>query len=143
MAYADSTIKAVNKRLKHLARHSNLADPESVKGFVASKECSFGYKESLIESYDYYVKANGYEWSKPFYERYDKLPKIPSTEHLKFLIANARPKMALFLSMSKDLGMRPIELTCARLSGKLFPEAYTLLLLFLLPALLAAIKPTF
>jgi integrase len=27
------------------------------------------------------------------------------------LIANARPKMALFLSMSKDLGTRPIELT--------------------------------
>jgi len=30
-AYADSTIKAVNKRLKHLDRHSNLDDPENVK----------------------------------------------------------------------------------------------------------------
>ena len=110
-AYAESTIKAVHKRLKHLDRHSNLADPESVKGFVANKKCSHGYKESLIESYDYYVKANGLKWSKPFYERYDKLPKIPTTENLNLLIANARTKLALFLSMSKDLGTRPIELT--------------------------------
>jgi len=88
-----------------------LDDPESVKGFVASKKCSYGYKESLIESYDYYVRANGLKWSKPFYQKYDKLPKIPTTENLNLLIANARPKLALFLSMSKDLGTRPIELT--------------------------------
>jgi integrase len=31
------------------------------------------------------------------------------------LIANARPKMTLFLSMSKDLGTRPIELTWLKL----------------------------
>jgi len=58
-AYADSTIKAVNKRLKHLDRHSNLDDPENVKGFIANKKCSQGYKESLIETYDYYARANG------------------------------------------------------------------------------------
>ena len=110
-AYADTTIKAVNKRLKHLDRHSNLDDPESVKGFVANKKCSHGYKESLIESYDYYVRANGLKWSKPFYERYDKLPKIPTSENLNLLIANSGTKLALFLSMSKDLGTRPIELT--------------------------------
>lgn len=110
-AYADSTIKAVNKRLKHLDRHCNLDDPENVKGFIASKKCSNGYKESLTETYDYYTQANSIKWNKPFYERYDKLPKIPSTEHLNLLIANARPKLSLFLSMSKDLGTRPVELT--------------------------------
>jgi integrase len=110
-AYADSTIKAVNKRLKHLERYCNLENPENVKGFVASKNCSNGFKESLIESYEYFTQANNIEWSKPFYERYDKMPKIPSTENLNLLIANARPKLSLFLSMSKDLGTRPVELT--------------------------------
>ena len=33
-AYADTTIKAVNKRLKHLANYCNLDEPENVKGFV-------------------------------------------------------------------------------------------------------------
>jgi integrase len=110
-AYADTTIKATGKRLKHLERNCNLDKPEQVKGFIANKQCSNAYKETLTETYDYYCQANGISWNKPFYRRYDKLPKIPTTEHLTMLIANARPKMALFLSMSKDLGTRPIELT--------------------------------
>jgi integrase len=110
-AYAETTIKAVNKRLKHLGKYCNLDDPESVKGFVANKKCGNGYKESLIEAYNYYTKAHSIKWNKPFYQRYDKMPKIPSTEHLNVLIANARPHLSLFLSMSKDLGTRPIELT--------------------------------
>ncbi|GEM_PF-6457920 len=110
-AYADTTIKATGKRLKHLERNCNLENPEQVKGFIANKQCSNAYKETLTETYDYYCQANGISWDKPFYKRYDKLPKIPTTEHLTMLIANARPKMALFLSMSKDLGTKPIELT--------------------------------
>ena len=110
-AFADSTIKAVNKRLKHLERYCKLEDPEQVKGFIATKQCSNAYKESLTESYDYYCQANSITWNKPYYQRYDKLPKIPKTEHLNMIIANARSKLALFLSMSKDLGTRPIELT--------------------------------
>ena len=110
-AYADTTIKATGKRLKHLKLNTNLNNPEQVKGYIATKQCSFGYKESLAETYDLYCKANGITWNKPFYQRYHKLPKIPSTQHLNMLIANARPKLALFLSMSKELGTRPIELT--------------------------------
>jgi integrase len=110
-AYEETTIKATGKRLRHLERHCNLNSPEQVKGFIATKQCSNGHKESLAEAYNHYCNANGITWNKPFYPRYDKLPKIPTTEHLNMLIANARPKMALFLSMSKDLGTRPIELT--------------------------------
>jgi len=114
-AYADTTIQATGKRLRHLERNCNLDNPEQVKGFIATKQCSNAYKETLTEAYDQYCQANGIVWNKPFYRRYDKLPKIPTTEHLTMLIANARPKMALFLSMSKDLGTRPIELTWLKL----------------------------
>jgi len=110
-AYEETTIKATGKRLKHLKRNCNLNNPEQVKGFIANKQCSNGHKESLAEAYNQYCNANGIKWNKPFYPHYDKLPKIPTTEHLNMLIANARPKMALFLLMSKDLGTRPIELT--------------------------------
>ena len=110
-AYADTTIKAVGKRLRHLQKHCNLHDPENVKTYIANKTCTNGYKETLIEAYDILMRSVNQQWNKPFYKRYHKLPKIPTTEKLDMLIARARPPMALFLSMSKDLGSRPIELT--------------------------------
>jgi len=115
-AYEETTIKATAKRLKHLQKNCLLADPESVKLFVANKKCSNGFKESLIEAYDIYMRSIGETWNKPFYKRYDKLPKIPTEEKLNMLISNASQRMALFLSMSKDLGTRPIELTWLKVS---------------------------
>lgn len=109
--YAETTIKATGKRLRHLQRNCNLQDPEDVKGYVANETCSNAYKEALIETYDLLMRSINQEWQKPFYARYDKLPKIPTEQELNMLISNARTRMALFLSMSKDLGTRPIELT--------------------------------
>ena len=109
--YADTTIKATGKRLRYLQRNCNLQDPEDVKGHIANKQCSNGHKESLIEAYAILMKSINQTWQKPFYKRNDKLPRIPTTEKLSMLISNARTRMALFLSMSRDLGTRPIELT--------------------------------
>jgi len=110
-AYADTTTKAVGKRLRHLQRNCNLEDPENVKTFIGNKTASNAYKETLIEAYDILMRSINQDWNKPFYKRYDKMPRIPTTEQLNKLIAHARTRMALFLSMSKDLGTRPIELT--------------------------------
>ena len=79
-AYANSTISAVGKRLRYLAKNCLLDQPEIVKGFIAEKNCSNAFKETLIEAYDLYCRTNGILWNKPFYDRYDKLPKIPSEE---------------------------------------------------------------
>jgi integrase/recombinase XerD len=113
-AYAESTINAVRKRLQQLAKNCLLDQPELVKGFVAEKECSNAFKETLVEAYDLYCRANSIAWSKPFYDRYDKLPKIPSEEKLNMIIARSSKKFALILSMMKDLGTRPIEITWLR-----------------------------
>jgi hypothetical protein len=110
-AYEETTIKATAKRLKHLQKNCHLADPESVKIFVANKKCGNAFKECLIETYDIFMRSIGQKWNKPFYARYDKLPKIPSEEKVNMLISHATPRMALILSMSRDLGSRPIELT--------------------------------
>lgn len=56
-------------------------------------------------------------WSKPFYERYDKMPKIPAEEKLNLIIANASRKFAVILSMMRDLGTRPIKLTWLKVRG--------------------------
>jgi integrase len=110
-AYEDTTIKATAKRLKHLQKNCHLADPENIKTFVANKKCSNAFKECLVETYDIFIRSIGQKWNKPFYARYDKLPKIPTEEKINMIISHAHTRMALFLSMSKDLGSRPIELT--------------------------------
>jgi len=109
--YADTTIKAAGKKLRYLQKNCNLQDPEDVKGHIANKQCSNAYKESLIEAYAILMKSINKEWKQPFYKKYDKLPKIPTTEQLNMLISHATTRMALILSMSKELGTRPIELT--------------------------------
>jgi integrase len=110
-AYEDSTIKKTAKILRHLLRNCNTADPEEVKLYVANKQCSNARKENLIEAYDKHIKANGLQWEKPFYQRYDKKRKAPREELVNFLIDHARLEMSVKLAMSKDLGQRPIELT--------------------------------
>jgi integrase len=109
--YCESTIEAVGRRLRHLKRNSDLGNPENIKIFVAQKNCSPAFKESLIEAYAIYCRAHGIQWNQPFYERYDKQPKIPSEERLNQIIANSSKRLALALSMIKDLGLRPVELT--------------------------------
>src|SRR4030042_3508337 len=113
-AYEDTTIKATAKRLKHLQKNSRLADPECIKTFVVNKKCSKDFKKCLIETYDIFMRSIGQKWSKPFYAKYDKLPKIPTGEKINMLISHATPRMALILTLSKDLGSRPIELTTTK-----------------------------
>ena len=110
-AYEESTIKKVAKLLKHLQRNCNTKDPEQVKQYIASKKCSNGHKENLVEAYAIYIRSEGLTWNQPFYERYDKKRRPPKEELIDFLINNARIEMKLKLLISNDLGQRPIELT--------------------------------
>lgn len=112
-AYEDTTIRKAAKLLRHLQRQKtcNITDPESVKLYVANKKCSNGHKENLIEAYNYLMMANDQQWEKPFYQRYSKKRKAPKEELVDFLVNHARIEMATKLSISKDLGQRPIELT--------------------------------
>ncbi len=57
------------------------------------------------------MRSIGKTWNKPFYARYDKLPKIHAEEKIDMLISRVSPRMALMPSMSKDMGTRPVELT--------------------------------
>jgi hypothetical protein len=49
-AYAESYINAVGKRLRHLAKYTSLDNPEMVKDYIASKQCSPAFKETLVRS---------------------------------------------------------------------------------------------
>ena len=110
-AYEQTTIKKVAKLLRHLERNCNTNNPEEVKLCIARKECSNGHKQNLIEAYACFIRSLGLTWEQPFYQRYSKKRKAPKEELIDFLTNHARIEMSLKLSISKDLGQRPKELT--------------------------------
>ena len=113
-AYEPTTIKTVKKQLRNLTANCNTNEPEDVKQYISSKQCSNAYKECLIETFDIYMRSINQKWNKPFYQRYDKKRKAPKEEKVDFIINHAKPSMKLKLSLEKDLGTRPIELTWLR-----------------------------
>jgi len=108
--YSDYTIQNYRRALNTLAKYCNLNKPETVKSFLATLEGTHGYKKQLVFAYDKYVKTYGLTWERPKYIPRRKMPRIPQEEKINYIIANASPKLRTAISISKDTGLRPIEL---------------------------------
>ena len=125
---ADTTIKNVSKALYVLAKQCNLNNPDSVKTFIATLDRKNGYKKALTFAYDNYVKTHGLQWERPNYWVASKLPRIPQETQIDLIISNASLKLATATSISKDTGLRPIELLNLTLrnidltKGAVYPE---------------------
>ena len=124
---AYDTIRNVDKALSALSKKCNLNDPEIVKTTIAQHE-SAGYKRNLAYAYDTYAKYYGIKWEKPIYWQPRKLPKIPLEKHIESIISIACVKTATATAISKDTGLRPIELLRLKLNqidlekGIIYPE---------------------
>ena len=125
---ADATIKNIGKRLRVLAKSCDLDNPEQVKTFIAILDRKNGYKKALTFAYDNYVKIHGLQWQRPNYWVASKLPKIPLESQIDLIISNASLKLATAISISKDTGLRPIELVNLKVKdidltkGAVYPE---------------------
>jgi len=109
--YAEKIIEGYSKRLRMLAKHISLDNPEAVKAFIANqKSWSNAYKESCANAYTHYVKEYGLSWEKPIYKRAHRLPNAPTTEQVNKIIAHAGRKNSMIFSILRDTGLRPIEL---------------------------------
>ena len=109
-ARSDYTIENTSKSLKYLDKHADLTQPEQVKQFIASIQTSTSYKRTLAIAYNKYTLYYKLQWEIPRYKQQAKSIKIPTEEKLNMLIAHARRTMALKLTISKETGLRPIEL---------------------------------
>ncbi len=85
-------------------------DPESVRCYIASKDCTMAYKSGLVDCYDRYVRFNGLEWSKPYFRREDPIIQLPTEERVDKIISSCQAKNALQFTLLKECGIRPIEL---------------------------------
>jgi integrase len=125
---ADDTIKNINKCLYVLEKHTNLHDPEAIKAFVATYDRNNGYKRNLIMAYGHYVKTYNLTWTKPKYHENPKVPKIPLEGKIEAIIANSPLRLRTAISISKDIGLRPVELMRVTLknldlqNGAIYPE---------------------
>jgi integrase len=107
---SEGTLRNLAFNLKHLAKFSNLDEPESVKDCISRKGCANSFKENLSKAYNYYAVANGLEWIKPKYRFERKLPRIPTTETLEKIISSASPRYATILRILMKTAVMPKEL---------------------------------
>jgi len=107
---SDQYIKFVRKSLSYIGRHADLNNPEQVKQFIASLQTTDNYKRNLSYAYNKYCEYYKIQWKPPLYRQEDKTIRIPTTAQIDMLIANSRKVMAVKLTLSKETGLRPIEL---------------------------------
>jgi integrase len=106
----DSSLKGISDKLMHLDRYADLDDPELVKRFIAEKQ-DVNYKDGLAKAYNYYVMVSGLSWNRPKYNPKKGLPRPPTTEQVKQLIASASRKYAPIFKLMSETGASPIEVS--------------------------------
>jgi integrase len=106
---ADVTIKFVSKALNRIQQFADLDNPQQVKQYIANLETANGYKKNLCFAYKQYCDYYKIKWEKPVYYQEPKPIRIPTTAQLDMLIANSGRVMTAKLTLSKETGLRPVE----------------------------------
>jgi len=106
----ERTIETYHYYLQLLIRRgADLRDPESVKGVIAEQKWSVNTKAIAVSAYDKWIKIFKGRWDPPQYKRTRRIPFIPLESELDQLISGANRKMAAFLQLLKETGMRSGE----------------------------------
>jgi integrase len=105
--YSKYTIQGRTKLLKRLTKlGANLNDTENIKETIARQDWSIGRKANAIEAYNSLLQMHGIKWTPPFYKRTRRLPFIPTETEIDQLIAACNKRMAAFLQLLKETGVR-------------------------------------
>jgi integrase len=114
---ADYTIEGYSRRLRFIAKNTDINDPETVKEYISNKQSSNANKEAYANAYDHFVKFHGFNWKKPFFIREERLPNVPTTEQVNTIIPTFTRKYTTIFSILWDTGLRPVELHRLRLKN--------------------------
>ncbi len=114
---AESVIQTVAWTLKHLARHTNLLDPEQVKHYIANATIantttpiSNSTKNKRVFCYDKFCQYNNIEWTKPKYRVEPKVPLIPTQANVEAIINCSSRNYATIFTLLAEIGCSPTEL---------------------------------
>ena len=123
----ESTLLSIGRKLRYLEKHCDLDNPEKVKEYVANLQCSDGHKDNLIDIYAQYARFNNIQWTKPKYQREERITRVPKEEQINKIISHSTLKYAVAYSMIRDVGLRPVELGMLRVkdidleTGEVYP----------------------
>jgi len=106
----ETTLVAISRKLRYLARNVDLNQPESVKEFIANLNSSDGHKDNLIDIYGHYANFYNIQWLRPKYMREERVTRVPKEEDINKIISHAKLKYAVAYSTIRDIGIRPVEL---------------------------------
>jgi integrase/DNA-directed RNA polymerase subunit RPC12/RpoP len=106
--YAENTITRRVRLLNTMVnKGASLLEPESVKELIAKQELwSPKTKELAVEAYSCFLRMFGGSWSPPRFMKVEKLPFIPTKEEIDQLIAACNKKVATFLQLLMETGVR-------------------------------------
>ena len=112
---AEYTVDAYGRRLRMLAKNTEIDNPQIVRDFIMRQTTSPANKEAMTNAYDHYVKHFGMTWDKPFFNRGERIPVIPNREQVNTIIQAFTRKYVIIFSILRDTGLRPVELNRLRL----------------------------
>lgn len=103
-----STIEHYGQKLRQLCKLGvNLSEPEQVKKCLATNEkWNERTKAIFVGVYDGFANFMGISWEPPKYRSIRKLPFIPTEQEIDQFISGCGKKLATFLQLLKETGVR-------------------------------------
>jgi integrase len=106
----ESTLKAMKRRLRTLAKQCDINNPYEVLEYLANAKWKNSSKNRVARYYEHYLKTIGKEWNKPKYAKQERYPYIPTEQEIDQLIASSCTTYATALLILKETGIRTDEL---------------------------------
>lgn len=96
--------------LSHLNKNAHLDQPEQVEEYISTLKRSDAYKTHLTQVYAKYCQYQQIEYRPKKYNRTNRPIRIPTEERINMIIAQSGRILATKLTLSKETGLRPVEL---------------------------------
>jgi integrase len=107
--YAESTIRAAVKTLRHLARNCNLLNPESFLNYNAVAKYGDNRRCHILDDVARFYKSLNLPFQRPRHRVVERLPFIPLEAEIDALIAAVNPKTSVFMRIVKETWARAGE----------------------------------
>jgi integrase len=102
--------KTISWILRTINKNADLDNPDAVNQYIANRSISNAYKAQLTQVYAQYCKYQGIPYNRPIFKRQASKPiRIPTEEKISMIIAESGRVLATKLTLSKETGLRPIE----------------------------------
>jgi len=103
---AETTITTRVNRLKALAKHCDIFNPETVKEALAKLPLKNSSKNLTVRIYGDFLKFLGQTWQPPKYQAEESIPFIPLEREIDDLIASCNKRIGALLQLLKETGAR-------------------------------------